>query len=79
MATRPELRGHGLGGRLLQHVLHALRDQGVRMVETKTLDASAEYAPDEATRAFWERSGVVHVDTIPAGRSLTDHNRTVPI
>ena len=64
MATRPELRGHGHGGRLLQHVLNALRDQGVRMVETKTLDASAGYAPYEATRAFWERSGFVHVDTI---------------
>ena len=64
MATRPELRRRGHGGRLLTHVLHALGEDGVRLVETKTLAASADYAPYEATRAFWERSGFVHLDTI---------------
>ena len=64
MATRPELRRRGHGGRLLTHVLHALGDDGIRIVETKTLAASADYAPYDATRAFWERSGFVHLDTI---------------
>jgi GNAT superfamily N-acetyltransferase len=64
MATRPELRRRGHGGRLLGHVLDALEADGVRIVEVKTLDASAAYAPYEATRVFWERSGFVHVDTI---------------
>jgi hypothetical protein len=34
------------------------------VVEAKTLDASAGCRPYEATRAFWERSGFVQVDTI---------------
>jgi len=37
---------------------------GVSVVEVKTLDASSGYLPYEATRAFWERNGFVHVDTI---------------
>ena len=32
--------------------------------EAKTLDRSSGYRPYEATRAFWERNGFVHVDTI---------------
>ena len=34
------------------------------MVEAKTLDSSSGYQPYEATRAFWERNGFVHIDTI---------------
>ena len=33
-------------------------------MEAKTLDRSSGYRPYEATRAFWERNGFVHVDTI---------------
>jgi len=33
-------------------------------VEAKTLDSSSGYRPYEATRAFWERNGFIHVDTI---------------
>jgi hypothetical protein len=33
-------------------------------VTVKTLDSSAGYAPYEATRAFYEHNGFVHVDTI---------------
>ena len=33
-------------------------------MEAKTLDSSSGYRPYEATRAFWERNGFVHVDTI---------------
>jgi hypothetical protein len=45
-------------------VLGALRDEGVLLVEAKTLDRSVVYTPYEATRAFWERSGFVQVDRI---------------
>ena len=31
---------------------------GVVLVEVKTLDASAEYEPYEAARAFWEHCGI---------------------
>jgi ribosomal protein S18 acetylase RimI-like enzyme len=57
-------RGHGHGTRLLGHVLDHLAADGVSVVEAKTLDRSSGYAPYEATRAFWERNGFIHVDTI---------------
>ena len=64
IAVQPGRRNGGCGTRLLDHVLRALRDQGVALVEAKTLDRSVVYAPYEATRAFWERSGFVQVDRI---------------
>ena len=38
--------------------------KGVQVVEVKTLDRSAEYAPYNSTRRFWEARGFVHIDTI---------------
>jgi GNAT superfamily N-acetyltransferase len=64
MAVDPAQRGHGLGTVLLQRILGELARGGVSVVEVKTLDRSAGYQPYEATRAFWERSGFVYVDTI---------------
>jgi GNAT superfamily N-acetyltransferase len=60
-ATR---RGRGLGTKLLGHILDHLAASGISVVEAKTLDRSSGYRPYEATRAFWERNGFVHVDTI---------------
>jgi GNAT superfamily N-acetyltransferase len=57
-------RGQGHGTALLSHVLASLADDGVSVVEAKTLDRSCGYRPYEATRAFWERSGFIHLDTI---------------
>ncbi len=57
-------RGRGHGTRLLGHVLDHLAAGGVSVVAAKTLDQSSGYRPYEATRAFWERNGFVHVDTI---------------
>jgi GNAT superfamily N-acetyltransferase len=57
-------RGLGHGTRLLNHVLAQLAAEGITVVEAKTLDRSSGYPPYEATRAFWERHGFVHVDTI---------------
>jgi GNAT superfamily N-acetyltransferase len=64
MAVTAPLRGGGVGTRLLERVLHDLAADGLRMVEVKTLDARAGYQPYVATRAFWERHGFVHIDTI---------------
>jgi GNAT superfamily N-acetyltransferase len=60
-ATR---RGRGHGTRLLSHVLDHLAADGISVVEAKTLDRSSGYRPYEATRAFWERNGFIHIDTI---------------
>jgi GNAT superfamily N-acetyltransferase len=57
-------RGWGLGTRLVEHVLAELAAGGVRLVEVRTLDRSAGYAPYEATRGFWEARGFVQVDRV---------------
>jgi len=57
-------RGRGHGTRLLGHVLDHLATSGISVVEAKTLDRSSGYYPYEATRAFWERNGFIHVDRI---------------
>ena len=64
LAVDASQRGRGHGTRLLGHVLDHLATAGVSVVEAKTLDRSSGYRPYEATRAFWERSGFIHVDTI---------------
>ena len=63
-AVADRRRGWGLGTRLVEQVLAELAAGSVRLVEVKTLDASAGYAPDEATRGFWEARGFVQVDSI---------------
>ena len=57
-------RGRGHGATLLGRVLDHLGADGISVVAAKTLDRSSGYRPYEATRAFWERNGFVHVDTI---------------
>ncbi|MBN1529013.1 MAG: GNAT family N-acetyltransferase [Thermoleophilaceae bacterium] len=64
IAVDPARRNAGLGSRLLGQALAELRDQGVALVEVKTLDRSADYEPYEATLAFYERNGFVQIDCI---------------
>jgi GNAT superfamily N-acetyltransferase len=63
-AVAADRRGTGLGARLVDHALDELSAEGVQIVETKTLDASADYAPYEATRAFWLSRGFIQIDMI---------------
>jgi ribosomal protein S18 acetylase RimI-like enzyme len=64
IAVESARRGQGHGTTLLAHVLDHLADAGISVVEVKTLDRSAGYLPYEATRAFYEHNGFVHIDTI---------------
>lgn len=64
IAVDPSRRGRGLGTVLLDRVLDDLAADGASVIVAKTLDRSAGYPPYEATRAFWEHRGFVHVDTI---------------
>lgn len=57
-------RDAGLGTRLVDDVLATLFDDGVHLVELKTLDSSSGYQPYEATRAFWEGRGFLKIDVI---------------
>lgn len=63
-AVLADRRRGGVGTALVGRVLAELADDDVQVVEVKTLDASAGYAPYEATRAFWSVCGFVQVDTI---------------
>jgi GNAT superfamily N-acetyltransferase len=63
-AVAADRRGAGLGTRLVNQVLDELRADGVQIVEVKTLDPSADYAPYDATRAFWLARGFIQLDTI---------------
>ena len=63
-AVSADRRGAGLGARLVDHVLDELGADGVQIVEVKTLDPSADYAPYEASRAFWLARGFIQLDTI---------------
>jgi GNAT superfamily N-acetyltransferase len=63
-AVAANRRGRGLGSQLIDHALAELRADGVQIVEVKTLDPSADYAPYDATRAFWIARGFIQFDTI---------------
>jgi GNAT superfamily N-acetyltransferase len=63
-AVATDRRGAGLGARLIDHVLDELGADGVQIVEVKSLDPSAGYAPYDATRAFWLARGFIQLDTI---------------
>ena len=63
-AVAADRRGGGLGTRLIDHALDELGADGVQIVEVKTLDASADYAPYDASRAFWSARGFVQFDII---------------
>lgn len=63
-AVRDDQRNQGVGATLLDRVLRALAADNMALVEVKTLDASDDYEPYIATRAFWERHGFIQIDTI---------------
>ena len=64
MAVEDAERGQGVGSMLIDNLASQLADGGVRVIEVKTLDRSADYEPYVATRAFWEGRGFIQIDTI---------------
>lgn len=64
MAVHNTRRGSGIGTALLDHMLSEFGDEGLQLVEVKTLDQAVDYEPYVATRAFWERRGFIQIDTI---------------
>ena len=63
-AVMPDRRDGGIGTALVNAALTALAADGVKVVEVKTLDASAGYEPYVATRGFWEARGFRQIDCI---------------
>ena len=64
IAVDPARRRQGVGRQILEHVAKVLKQEGVAMLETKTLAAEARSKSYEATRTFYEKNGFVHVETI---------------
>lgn len=64
LAVAPAAQRTGVATRLVNQTLDELQAHGTHLVEVKTLDRGVDYQPYEATRAFWERSGFVQIDTI---------------
>src|SRR3954453_10816044 len=64
IAVRPSRRGQGIGTRLVERILADLAQECVVIVQATALDASAEYEPYVATRAFWERRGFVQINCV---------------
>jgi ribosomal protein S18 acetylase RimI-like enzyme len=64
IAVDDAVRGQGVGSALVDRLVTELADDGVAVIEAKTLDASADYEPYVATRAFWERHGFIQIDMI---------------
>lgn len=64
MAVDQDHQGAGIGSALLAAVEDELRLTGACILEVKTLAASAEYAPYEKTRRFYDRAGFMLLETI---------------
>lgn len=64
IAVEPTLFSQGIGSRLVQASLADLRNQGLRLVEVKTLADTVDYAPYARTRRFWERQGFFLLEVI---------------
>jgi ribosomal protein S18 acetylase RimI-like enzyme len=63
-AVLPDRRGAGIGTALLDAVVASVAEEGLAILEVKTLDASADYEPYVATRGFWESRGFIQIDCI---------------
>jgi GNAT superfamily N-acetyltransferase len=64
IAVADSRRGQGVGSALLDQLVTELAGEGVRVIEVKTLDKSANYQPYAVTNAFYERRGFIQIDTI---------------
>jgi GNAT superfamily N-acetyltransferase len=63
-AVVPDRQGAGTGTALIEAALANVAEEGIAIVEVKTLDSSSGYEPYDATRAFWEHRGFHQIDCI---------------
>ena len=60
-----EYHGRGIGSALVAACEAYCRDGGAVFLTVKTLDASVDYAPYEATRAFYSKAGFLPLEVFP--------------
>jgi ribosomal protein S18 acetylase RimI-like enzyme len=65
IGVKREYHNQGIGTHLLQAVERVLIEDGISMMQVYTLSDSVEYAPYEATRAFYYRNGFTDYRRIP--------------
>lgn len=65
IAVAPDLHGRGIGHALVAATEAAARAQGAAMLTVKTLAPTVEYAPYDATRAFYRACGFVPLAIFP--------------
>lgn len=64
VAVRTDRQGEGVGSRLLREVYADRASEGVRLLTVKTLAATVDDDHYAGVRAFYEREGFLHVETI---------------
>jgi ribosomal protein S18 acetylase RimI-like enzyme len=64
LAVDRDSRGNGAGSALINEALDEARRDGARLIEVKTLAASAESEEYAATRRFYEKRGFEQLETI---------------
>ncbi len=64
LAIAPARRRRGYGREMIEHMAKVLKDEGIDLLEVKTLAAEARSRRYAGTRAFYEKNGFLHVETI---------------
>jgi ribosomal protein S18 acetylase RimI-like enzyme len=64
LAIKPENQHKGYGSKMIDFITTELKNEGVRLLEVKTLAPGTGYTPYEATRNFYEKSGFMLMDII---------------
>jgi GNAT superfamily N-acetyltransferase len=64
LAVTQEFQQRGIGTALMAHAEEGARKVGARLLEVKTLDASAQSAEYEVTRRFYENRGFELLESI---------------
>lgn len=65
MALAADVRGIGLGSRLLAHAEQWLRDREVEFLQVKTVAATSKSAEYAQTRKFYEARGFIALEVFP--------------
>ena len=65
MAIAADVRGKGLGSRLLAHSEEWLRERGVEFLQVKTVAATSKSAEYEQTRKYYETRGFTPFEIFP--------------
>lgn len=64
IAVAPDRQRQGVGSALVAATVADLRGRRCRFLKAKTLAPTMQYVPYDGTRAFYQRHGFVHLETV---------------